>query len=397
MSLLEVSIGMAITAIIMLMGFRFIQGMLQTGNAINGSSTYTQTFSLAYDYLERDISALRVPGQTWESLIKDQKKTPEASAGAAGVVGTPKKESALENSGDKKILIPCASGQDSKGNWYWLFVTTNRLPQYGIYRPYNGLVCYRLVPSENNTKYKCLVRGETPELDMPLEKFLGKIRFSVVIDMITQLSVTFFAPKQEEKKEKAGERQPGQLEPPKPPESTKPKEPKKPLEFEQYEDSWDFKKMREKKVLIPAYVVFEGEWFDLYTQHEQPFEFWFKIASFDEHVLAWKEKREQSKQDVSKTLPAVQEQQMPGAPAAPGASPAGATQSGRPKLPFGGKPPVRGLLGGAPIAHPVPIHQAPPPQRPKAIVLDVRGGVQVPAPGMSSRPGSPFSFGGVLG
>ncbi|HBL98067.1 TPA: hypothetical protein DDZ86_00290 [Candidatus Dependentiae bacterium] len=307
MTLIEISIALMIASMMSIALFSFLRNTTKVSQTVDAVLDYTEAIPLAYDQLERDISAIYAPDVLYERKPPSQSKK-KGAAGKKGAPATPPAQAAQTPSASSSDTEPKPIAFYSKIEGKRLltmsFITTTRLVGFRRKDPYRMQVLYRTMPDENSPELLKLVRQQSPDIRLPLKKFEEGVPSFTLMRRIKTCSMRLLAPKIKPKqktppKDKSTTPPAGQQGPQKGPQKNQPpaqatankspadqkakeKEEEKKLNVA---DAWIPAQMKkELNVLIPAYVEIEGIFVDGTGARERPFKFVYKIQSFEEHA-----------------------------------------------------------------------------------------------------------------
>ncbi len=307
MTLIEISIGLMIASMMSVMLFRFLRQTTKVSQTVEATLDYTDIIPLAYDQLERDITAIYVPDALYE-------KKPAGKKGAAAGTVTTGKSAAAGSAAGKTAEAPAKppeEDQEPRPTAFYCelkdkrfltlsFITTNRLVSFKQQDPYRMQILYRTVPDEQHEGLLKLVRQQSSDIRLPLKKFEeGAVPAFTLMRGIKSCSLHLFSPqiKKSQKALKSASEATEQQMAQQATEETKERQEEKKLEKL---DAWIPDEMKKKLgVYIPAYIEIEGIFEDATRLQEKPFKFVYKIHSFEEHADRMKQ-RQIAKKDVQK-------------------------------------------------------------------------------------------------
>ena len=151
LSLIEISIALFISSLLMLSLYQAFNNAQRTSQAISATLIAETDFSSAYHQLEKDIATIFVPEQVFIELAKKSSEKNETEK--------------QQKEGLKDIFI---ATHKEKNMDMLSFFSTSCLPRYNTATPYAVRIVYRLVQQENEL-YK-LTRQNLLSLKCRLKK-----------------------------------------------------------------------------------------------------------------------------------------------------------------------------------------------------------------------------------
>lgn len=277
-TIIEITIVMLVGSIMITALYLFFKNMSNQNKYAQEMISIVEESSIATNQIERDLSAIFVPEDTLKYFAQ---------------------KLAAEKKGEKKTVIkqdeetptfPFLCSVKNKQFDYLAFITTNRLPRYQRRSSLPVLVVYRFTPDELRQGIFHLVRYETDDLDMPIEKLLkGNVPGYRILSNLSSLTLKFTVPAAEN----TGEDK---------------KEKKEASPLEEWNPEEVFKK---HKALIPSFVEFDGK-INMRTKAPKiNFPLICRIETFEHHIAEMVEMHKEFIEEEKDTEKTSQKEKQP--------------------------------------------------------------------------------------